>query len=330
MNVPILQVNDLKTFYKTRFGDQVHAVDGVSFDLKAGSKLGIAGESGCGKSTLALSLMGYFMQPLHLKSGTIVVSGNEVTRMSKEDIRTKILGKEIAYIPQAAMNVLNPTGRVKKFVSDVLREHRPELTQKDVMDLAAERFEMLGLERRVLEAYPHELSGGMKQRTVVAISTIMNPKVLIADEPTSALDVSSQKLVIKLIDQLMNADIVKSLIFITHELPLLYHVTDEILVMYAGEIVERGTSKELIFDAYHPYSQALMNAIVVPEIGMKNKQLSAIPGAPPNLKFEITGCRYAERCSYVTPACRLGKIDTLSVENRTYRCLRTLEEVKSV
>ncbi len=330
MNVPILQVNDLKTFYKTRFGDQVHAVDGVSFDLKAGSKLGIAGESGCGKSTLALSLMGYFMQPLHLKSGTIVVSGNEVTSMSKEDIRTKILGKEIAYIPQAAMNVLNPTGRIKKFVSDVLREHRPELTQKDVMDLAAERFEMLGLERRVLEAYPHELSGGMKQRTVVAISTIMNPKVLIADEPTSALDVSSQKLVIKLIDQLMNADIVKSLIFITHELPLLYHVTDEILVMYAGEIVERGTSKELIFDAYHPYSQALMNAIVVPEIGMKNKQLSAIPGAPPNLKFEITGCRYAERCSYVTPACKLGKIDMMTFENRTYRCTRTLEEVKSV
>jgi peptide/nickel transport system ATP-binding protein len=330
MNVPILQVNDLKTFYKTRFGDQVHAVDGVSFDLKAGSKLGIAGESGCGKSTLALSLMGCFMQPLHLKSGTIVVSGNEVTSMSKEDIRTKILGKEIAYIPQAAMNVLNPTGRIKKFVSDVLREHRPELSQKDVMDLAAERFEMLGLERRVLEAYPHELSGGMKQRTVVAISTIMNPKVLIADEPTSALDVSSQKLVIKLIDQLMNADIVKSLIFITHELPLLYHVTDEILVMYAGEIVERGTSKELIFDAYHPYSQALMNAIVVPEIGMKSKQLSAIPGAPPNLKFEITGCRYAERCSYVTPACKLGKIDMLTVENRTYRCTRTLEEVKSV
>lgn len=330
MNVPILQVNDLKTFYKTRFGDQVHAVDGVSFDLKAGSKLGIAGESGCGKSTLALSLMGYFMQPLHLKSGTIVVSGSEVTSMSKEDIRTKILGKEIAYIPQAAMNVLNPTGRIKKFVSDVLREHRPELSQKDVMDLAAERFEMLGLERRVLEAYPHELSGGMKQRTVVAISTIMNPKVLIADEPTSALDVSSQKLVIKLIDQLMNADIVKSLIFITHELPLLYHVTDEILVMYAGEIVERGTSKELIFDAYHPYSQALMNAIVVPEIGMKNKQLSAIPGAPPNLKFEITGCRYAERCSYVTPACKLGKIDMMTVENRTYRCTRTLEEVKSV
>ena len=239
----MLEVNNLKTKYVTRFHEDVYAVDGVSLKIEEGKSLGVAGESGCGKSTLALSLMGYYFAPLHYISGDIIVDGRKISGMKPDDVRKNILGNEIAYIPQAAMNALNPTQKIIRFVEDVIHAHDPKMPRKDIYDLAKERFQILGLPEEVLQKHAVELSGGMKQRTVIAISTILSPKVLIADEPSSALDVTSQKMVIKMMRDLMEKGFIKSMIFITHELPLLYNVTDDIMVMYAGQIVEKGNRK---------------------------------------------------------------------------------------
>lgn len=331
MGKTILEVKNLKTKYITRFREDVYAVDGVSLKIEEGRSLGIAGESGCGKSTLALSLMGYYFAPLHYISGDIIVDGTNISKMKPDEIRNQILGKEIAYIPQAAMNALNPTRKIIKFIEDVIHVHEPAKSKKDIYDMAKERFEELGLPAAVLDKHPVELSGGMKQRTVIAISTILSPKVLIADEPSSALDVTSQKMVIKMLKNLMDKGYIKSMIFITHELPLLYNVTDDIMVMYAGQIVEKGTAREMVFDPIHPYSKGLMGSIIVPEAGSREMKLSAIPGTPPNLKKPPTGCRFAERCKHAGMECRVNAIGMKDYENgRNYRCIYNAEKLREV
>ncbi len=325
----MLEVNELTTKYITRFGEDVYAVDHVSLKVEEGKSLGIAGESGCGKSTLALSLMGYYFAPLHYTSGEIVIDGHSITGMDPDEVRRSILGTEIAYIPQAAMNALNPTQKVISIIEDVIHVHQPDASKQEIMELAKERFHILGLPAEVLQRYPVELSGGMKQRTVIAISVILLPLVLIADEPSSALDVTSQKMVIKMLRDLMEKGYIKSMIFITHELPLLYNVTDDIMVMYAGQIVEKATSKEAVFDPLHPYAKGLMGSIIVPESGLRGVKLAAIPGVPPNLKNPPPGCRFAPRCKYVMPECTHDSIDTRLVEGgREYRCIMPLEQIR--
>ena len=327
----MLEVNDLKTKYITRFHEDVYAVDGVSLKIEEGKSLGIAGESGCGKSTLALSLMGYYFSPLHYISGDIIVDVIKISDMKPDDVRHKILGNEIAYIPQAAMNALNPTQKIIRFIEDVIHAHDPSASKKDIYDLAKQRFEVLGLPPEVLQKHAVELSGGMKQRTVIAISTILSPKVLIADEPSSALDVTSQKMVIKMMRELMEKGFIRSMIFITHELPLLYNVTDDIMVMYAGQIVEKGTAREMVFDPIHPYSKGLMGSIIVPEAGTRDQKLTAIPGTPPNLKRPPAGCRFAERCKYATAECKgLAPMMKNFDDGRSYRCHRSVEQLREV
>jgi peptide/nickel transport system ATP-binding protein len=322
MSTAMLEVKELTTKYVTRFGEDIYAVDHVSLKVEEGKSLGIAGESGCGKSTLALSLMGYYFAPLHYTSGEIILDGRNISRMPPDEVRTSILGTEIAYIPQAAMNALNPTQKVIHFIEDVYQAHDPYKTKKQIYEIARECFETLGLPAEVLQKYPVELSGGMKQRTVIAVSVILFPKVLIADEPTSALDVTSQKMVIKMLRTLMEQGFVKSMIFITHELPLLKNVTDDIMVMYAGQIVERGTAKEVVFDPLHPYSQGLMGSIIVPESGLRGVKLAAIPGVPPNLKNPPSGCRFAERCKFVQSECRVHSVAVHDIgAGRAYRCI---------
>lgn len=331
MGKVMLEVKDLKTKYVTRFREDVYAVDGVSLKIEEGKSLGIAGESGCGKSTLALSLMGYYFAPLHYISGDIIIDGRNISGMDPDAVRKQILGTEIAYIPQAAMNALNPTQKIIRFVEDVIRAHDPKADKKDIRAKAEARFAELGLPPEVLDKHAVELSGGMKQRTVIAVSTILSPKVLIADEPSSALDVTSQKMVIKMMRELMEKGYIKSMVFITHELPLLYNVTDDIMVMYAGQIVERGTAKEMVFDPVHPYSHGLMGSILVPEEGTRGAKLTAIPGTPPNLKKPPKGCRFADRCKYATEECRFYTIPDKQFEGeRTYRCLKTVEELREV
>ena len=320
MGGTILEVKNLTTFYKTRMNERVCSVDDVSFSLEDGKSLGIAGESGCGKSTLAMSVMGYYFPPLFYEAGDIIIDNKKITDMSPDVIRKTVLGTDIAYIPQAAMNALNPTRKIIRFLEDVLKVHRPDLSKQDVYDMARERFGVLNLPEKVLGQYPVELSGGMKQRTVIAISTILSPKVLIADEPSSALDVSSQKIVIKLLHDLMEKGFVRAMLFITHELPLLFNVTDDIMVMYAGQIVERGSSREMVFDPVMPYSKGLMNSIIVPEEGTRGHVLQAIPGAPPNLKLKHEGCRFQERCRY-KDECQVLPLEEKSAgDGRTYLC----------
>ena len=331
MGKVILEVKNLKTKYVTRFHEDVYAVDGVSFTIEEGKSLGIAGESGCGKSTLALSMMGYYFPPLHYMSGDIIIDGKNISGMDPDEVRKTILGTEIAYIPQAAMNALNPTQKIIRFIEDVVRAHDPKADKKEIRRLAEARFAELGLPASVLDKHAVELSGGMKQRTVIAVSTILNPKVLIADEPSSALDVTSQKMVIKMMKELMTKGYVKAMLFITHELPLLYNVTDDIMVMYAGQIVERGSAQEMVFDPTHPYSHGLMGSILVPEEGTRGHKLTAIPGTPPNLKKPPQGCRFAERCKYAQPECKYTGIPERSFgEGRMYRCLKSVEELKEV
>jgi peptide/nickel transport system ATP-binding protein len=325
----MLEVKELTTKYITRFGEDVYAVDHVSLKVEEGKSLGIAGESGCGKSTLALSLMGYYFPPLHYTSGDIIIDGRNISGMNPDEVRKMILGREIAYIPQAAMNALNPTQKIIHFIEDVIQEHDLYVTKKDIYERAKILFETLGLPAEVLQKYPVELSGGMKQRTVIAVSVLLLPKVLIADEPSSALDVTSQKMVIKMLRQLMDAGFISSMIFITHELPLLYNVTDDIMVMYAGQIVEKGTSQEAVFDPLHPYSKGLMGSIIVPEKGLRDVKLAAIPGVPPNLKRPPQGCRFAERCKFVMPECTLTSIPLRDVGGgRAYRCILSEKELR--
>jgi peptide/nickel transport system ATP-binding protein len=325
----MLEVKELTTKYITRFQEDVYAVDHVSLKVEEGKSLGIAGESGCGKSTLALSLMGYYFPPLHYTSGEIVIDGRNISGMDPDEVRKLILGREIAYIPQAAMNALNPTQKIIHFIEDVIQEHDLYVTKKDIYERSKKLFETLGLPADVLQRYPVELSGGMKQRTVIAISVLLLPKVLIADEPSSALDVTSQKMVIKMLRQLMETGLISSMIFITHELPLLYNVTDDIMVMYAGQIVEKASSQEAVFDPLHPYSKGLMGSIIVPEKGLRDVKLTAIPGVPPNLKNPPAGCRFAERCRFVRPECRVTNIPLREVsESRAYRCIIPENELR--
>lgn len=331
MSKTMLEVKGLTTKYITRFNEDVYAVDHVSLKIEEGKSLGIAGESGCGKSTLALSLMGYYFAPLHYQSGDIIIDGKNISGMKPDDVRKSILGTEIAYIPQSAMNALNPTRKIRAFIEDVILAHDPKVDKKQIYEMAKERFADLSLPANVLDKHAVELSGGMKQRTVIAISTILKPKVLIADEPSSALDVTSQKMVIKMFRELMEKGYIKAMIFITHELPLLYNVTDDIMVMYAGQIVERGNAKQMVFDPIHPYSRGLMKSIIVPEAGTRDHKLIAIPGTPPNLKKPPQGCRFAERCKYAVPQCWFNALPMIDFEDgRTYRCGHSVQHLREV
>ncbi len=327
----MLEVNQLTTKYVTRFREDVYAVDHVSLKIEEGKSLGIAGESGCGKSTLALSLMGYYFPPLYYTSGDIIVDGKNISGMKPDDVRKNVLGTDIAYIPQAAMNALNPTRKISAFIEDVILAHEPGRNKKEIRDMARERFEVLHLPQDALDKHAVELSGGMKQRVVIAVSTILSPKVLIADEPSSALDVTSQKVVIRMLREMMENGFIRSMIFITHELPLLYNVTDDIMVMYAGQIVERGSAEQMVFDPVHPYSRGLMRSILVPEDGTRSNKLVAIPGTPPNLKKPPAGCRFEPRCKYAMPHCKHNAQPIKEFEpGRFCRCSHSPEHLKEV
>lgn len=254
-------VDNLAVHYQTRFGRKVHAVKGVSFDVEFGKVLGVAGESGCGKSTLVNGIMSLFIPPMYHTHGAVVVGDEDITKYEPEKLRTEVLGKKVSIIPQSALTSLNPTVKIKNFVIDIMKNHEPDKTKDQIHGRLKERFEDIGLDPKVLDAFPIELSGGMRQRVVIGISTLMDPEVVIADEPTSALDVSTQKSVILMLKDLMKKKIIGSMIFITHELPLLYHVADDIAVMYDGEFVELGKRDDIIKRPTHPYSAKLMEAI---------------------------------------------------------------------
>lgn len=318
----VLEVEDLRAHYLTRFGTRVQAVDGVSFGVGAGEVFGIAGESGCGKTTLVSACMGLYIAPLHHSAGDVRVAGRSIIGMSVEQNRRDVLGRQVAMIPQGALNSLNPTRKVKDMAADMILSHDENASRRSLYERLRERFGRIGLEAdRVLNSYPVELPAGTKQRVVIGISTLLNPKVVIADEPTSALDVSTQKAVIRLLFELMDQGIVSSMIFITHELPLLRHVSNRIAVMYAGQFVEVGTTEQVIYDGRQPYTRALMSSMLSAEPGQKSRRPVAIEGAPPNLALPISGCRFAERCPGVKPDCSRKEQTLRDVAGRQVRCM---------
>lgn len=319
--MPIFEVDNLHLHYLTRFGNKIPAVAGVSFSMEQGEVLGIAGESGCGKTTLVNGCMGLFIPPLWPTSGDVRVAGESIMGRSPKDIRKNILARRIAMIPQGAFNSLNPTRKIKDLAIDMISSHEGISSKKEIYERLRQRFNLIGMEtEKILNAYPIQLTAGERQRCVIAISTLLNPKMVIADEPTSALDVSTQKSVIKMIFDLLDKQIFSTMIFITHELPLLRHVANWIAVMYAGEFVEMGTTEQIIFDPRHPYTKALMGSMLSAEPGQKQQKPVVIEGAPPNLAEPIQGCRFAARCPQVRDVCKVEKQNIRIVGERQVRC----------
>jgi peptide/nickel transport system ATP-binding protein len=300
----LLEANDVSAHYVSAAGPDVQAIGHVSMQLYRGEILGVAGESGCGKSTFASVVALTARPPLYVVGGDMVLDGEKIEITRLEQLPRSMHGKLVALLPQGAMNSLNPTSRVRDLAYDVIKAHEPHVTKKEAFDRARERLEELSLPVRVLDSYPHQLSGGMKQRVVAVISTLLNPKVLIADEPTSALDVSAQHALTQQLRQLLDHDLVQSIMFITHDLPLLSTVADRIAIMYAGLIAEVGSAREVVDHGWHPYTRALMQAVLAPEPGVRRKRVEGIPGAPPDMRYPPEGCPYQPRCPLRMDICK--------------------------
>lgn len=299
--MPLLQAEDVKAYYVTRAGT-VRAVDGVNLEVDSDTVLGVAGESGCGKSTLINVLMMNVRPPLRFLGGKVVLNGLTISEMERERLKRDVWGKLVALVPQAALNALMPTMRVRDFVIDVVREHQ-ELPEKEIVDMARKRFEELGLPPSALDLYPHELSGGMRQRAVIAVATLLNPKLLLADEVTSALDVSTQRQVLELLMDLRRRRFISSIVFVTHDIAVLRQIADEIAIMYAGKIVEKAPTEDIILDPLHPYTAALVNSVLTPEPEVRRRGLSYLPGEPPSLINPPPGCRFHPRCPKAMSVC---------------------------
>ena len=296
-------VSDLRAYYTTRSGQDVKAVDGVSLTVHDGEVVGIAGESGCGKSTLASVFALTAQPPLRVVGGSLGFDGRTVETADLRKAPRDWRGKQVALLPQRSLNSLNPTARIRDLAYDVIRAHEPKVSRREALDRARERLEQLSLPPRVADSYPHQLSGGMRQRVVTVVSTLLNPQVLIADEPSSALDVSSQKALVHLLQELMQQRFITRIVFITHDLPLLSNVADRIAVMYAGKIVEIGPTDQIIHRPEHPYTQALIASTLDPSPEVRRRRIEGLPGAPPDLRNPPVGCRFHPRCRYAMEIC---------------------------
>ncbi|MEM4528666.1 MAG: ABC transporter ATP-binding protein [Desulfurococcaceae archaeon] len=294
----LLSVESVKTYFYTTRGI-VKAVDDVSFSLNKGESLGIAGESGCGKSTLAYTLIRLVPPPGRIVGGRIIFRGRDILKLSDEDFRREIRWKGISMIFQGAMNALNPVYTIGDQIAEVFVLHR-NYTRKEGLEEAKKLLKMVGIDPSRVKSYPHELSGGMKQRVLIAMALALNPDVLIADEPTTALDVVVQAQIMNLIKRLKK-ELNLSIILISHDLSLIAEIADKVAIMYAGEFVEYAPSELLYGKPAHPYTQGLLGSI--PRLRGEITDLTWIPGLPPDLINPPQGCRFKPRCKYASPKC---------------------------
>jgi len=305
----ILDVQGLKTYFYTSKGI-VKAVDNVSFKVGRGEVLGIAGESGCGKSTLGFSLIRLVPPPGRIVGGRITFMGEDILKMPEEEFRTKVRWKGISMVFQGAMNALNPVYTVGAQIAEVLTLHKG-LSKKEALEEAANLLKMVGLDPRRIRSYPHELSGGMKQRVVIAMALALRPSLVIADEPTTALDVVVQAQIMNLLKRLQR-ELKMSIILITHDMSLIAEIADKVAIMYAGKIVEIGSSDRVFNNPLHPYTRALINSI--PSLRKELKKLEFIPGVPPDLIQPPPGCRFHPRCKYIFEPCNKEEPPMVEVE----------------
>jgi len=293
-----LQVEKLTVYYQTLRGD-VHALESTTFNLADREIMGLAGESGCGKTTLGNGLIS-LKPPMKYVAGRVLLNNEEVPIWDNERMND-FRFKKISIIPQYAMNAMNPIRKIGKMTEELLRSRKIDFNT--ILPELKRRLDLVQLPTAVLNMYPIELSGGMKQRMVMVLSTILNPSLLIADEITSALDVASQKAVAEMLVEFRNQDCCKSAIVITHDISILYQISDSIMIMYAGQLAEKASTEKIIHSPRHPYTKLLISSL--PGIGVKytEKRLEGIPGRPPLLLEPPAGCRFRDRCPIAFEKC---------------------------
>ncbi|CAN5434843.1 ABC transporter ATP-binding protein [soil metagenome] len=320
MSEPLLAIDDLRTYFHTRTG-VVRAVDGVSFSISKGETLGIVGESGSGKSVACYSLLRLIPQPPgRFESGRAIFDGTDLLHCPDDELRA-IRGNRLSMIFQDPMTSLNPYMRIGDQVTEPLRIHR-HVSPTEAFDRGVDALREVGVpdaEKR-MRSYPHEFSGGMRQRVMIAMALITRPELLIADEPTTALDVTVQAQILELMRE-MQREIGSAVIFITHDIGVVSAFCDRVLVMYAGRIIETAPTAQLFSSPKHPYNQALQRSI--PALNAKGRELYTIPGAPPDVSKLIVGCPFAPRCEYAQEKCVTSEILLKEVApNHCSACLR--------
>ena len=296
---PVLQVKDLTMHYQTRQGT-VKAVDGISFELARGEVLGLVGESGCGKTSIAVTLMKLLPDNALIIKGQVLLDGQDLMTMDDTTLR-KYRWRRISMIFQAAMNSLNPVHRVGDQIIEAIEAHDMAATMKEARETVDRLFRLVGLDPGLTDRFPHEFSGGMRQRAVIAMALACQPDVIIADEPTTALDVIVQDRILRQIKEIQT-DLNMSMLYITHDIAVVAEVTDRIGVMYAGKLVELGNTADVFERPIHPYTKALLS--VFPSIRGEKRPLTTLGGEPPNLVNPPTGCRFHPRCPYATAICQ--------------------------
>jgi peptide/nickel transport system ATP-binding protein len=317
----LLQVKNLKTHYQTEKG-VVKAVDGVSFSIKEDEVFGLAGESGCGKTTLIRTMLRLIPKSAIVSADQLSFKGQDLLPMSDKEYREKILWKEISLVPQSAMNSLNPVYRVGDQIIEAIRAHST-IGKGDARKRSETLFEGVGLQAGLAQSYPHELSGGMRQRSMIAMSMALDPSLIIMDEPTTGLDVLVQERILRKLAEIRQQVKRKmSILLITHDISVIAEMSNRIGIMYAGRLMESASSLELFKEPYHPYTLGLKNAF--PSIKTPDQKLISIPGSPPNLIEDIPGCVFAARCPFAIPECNTHRPEFKEVRPEHFvACIRT-------
>jgi peptide/nickel transport system ATP-binding protein len=330
---PLVKVRDLRLHYFTSKGP-VRALDGLSFELHPGETLGLVGESGCGKTTTGLALLGMTPPPGRVVSGSIEIDGTEIVGLSDSALRREVRWTKISMVFQGAMNCLTPVYTVRELMAETYGEHagrgragagaRKAKGPGELEELMSKYLGLVGLPATTLGRYPHELSGGMKQRVVIALALFLEPKLVVLDEPTTALDVIVQAQILNLLKELRR-ELGLSYVFVTHDLATEAELADRIMVMYAGKLAELGPSEEIFGGSMHPYTQMLLAS--TPRLHSRVSELAFIPGAPPDLLSPPPGCRFAPRCPYAKGKCRREEppVRELS-KGRSVACWKATED----
>lgn len=296
----LLELQNLYTFYRIRRG-YVRAAEDVSFTVNQGEALGLAGESGCGKTTLALSILRILPPGGMILRGKILFDDVDILALNEQQMREQVRWKKMSLVFQGAMNALNPVYKVGDQIVEAITTHETETSQEEALERAKQLLNIVGIEPSRVDNYPHEFSGGMKQRAVIAMALACNPKLLIADEPGTALDVIVQAQILKLLISLREK-LNLSMILITHDLSIISETCQKVAIMYAGKLVEYGDAVTIFKEPLHPYTLGLIGAF--PDIAGPRTRMKSIPGSPPDLLYPPTGCRFHPRCMYALTVCR--------------------------